>query len=53
MSIGRTDLPLCNHNDLITSIKEKLFILNADVEVLPGHGQNTTIGFEKTNNPFV
>ena len=52
MSIGRTDLPGCNHNDLINSIKDKLFILDDDIEVFPGHGQNTTIGFEKNNNPF-
>jgi len=53
MSIGRTDLPLCNHNDLIKSIQEKLFILDDDIEVLPGHGKYTTIGFEKKNNPFL
>jgi glyoxylase-like metal-dependent hydrolase (beta-lactamase superfamily II) len=53
MSIGRTDLPLCNHSDLIKSIKEKLFVLDNEIEVLPGHGQNTTIGFEKENNPFL
>ena len=52
MSIGRTDLPGCNHNDLINSIKDKLFILDDEIEVFPGHGQNTTIGFEKNNNPF-
>ena len=53
MSIGRTDLPLCNHDDLINSIKNKLFILDDDIEVFCGHGDNTTIGFEKQNNPFV
>ena len=53
MSIGRTDLPLSNHDDLIDSIKNKLFILDDDVEVFCGHGNNTTIGFEKQNNPFV
>jgi len=53
MSIGRTDLPLCSHHDLITSIKEKLFVLDDEIEVLCGHGQNTTIGFEKINNPFL
>ena len=51
MSIGRTDLPLCNHEDLIKSIKEKLFQLNDEIKVLPGHGQETSIGFEKKNNP--
>ena len=53
MSIGRTDLPLCNHEDLIKSIKEKLFRLNDEIKVLPGHGQETSIGFEKKNNPFL
>jgi len=53
MSIGRTDLPGCNHTDLINSIKNKLFILEDSVEVYCGHGKNTTIGFEKINNPFV
>ena len=53
MSIGRTDLPLCSHNDLLTSIKDKLFTLDDEIEVFCGHGQNTTIGFEKANNPFL
>ena len=53
MSIGRTDLPGCNHNDLINSIKNKLFVLDDDIEVYCGHGNNTTIGFEKNNNPFL
>ena len=53
MSIGRTDLPGCNHGDLINSIKNKLFVLNEDIEVYCGHGNNTTIGFEKKNNPFL
>ena len=53
MSIGRTDLPLSNPDDLIKSIKNKLFTLNDDVEVFCGHGENTTIGHEKENNPFL
>ena len=53
MSIGRTDLPLCNHNDLIHSITQKLFKLDEKVEVFCGHGENTTIGFEKENNPYL
>ncbi len=52
-SIGRTDLPGGNHQQLITSIKETLFLLPDDCEVFPGHGQSTTIGFEKINNPFL
>jgi hydroxyacylglutathione hydrolase len=52
-SIGRTDLPGGNFNTLISSIKDKLFQLGDDVEVYPGHGQKTTIGFEKRTNPFL
>jgi glyoxylase-like metal-dependent hydrolase (beta-lactamase superfamily II) len=52
-SIGRTDLPGGNFDTLISSIKEKLFPLGDDVIVYPGHGSETTIGFEKTNNPFL
>ncbi len=52
-SIGRTDLPGGNHATLINSIREKFFLLPDDVIVYPGHGQETTIGFEKRNNPFL
>lgn len=52
-SIGRTDLPGGNHSQLINSIKNNLFILPDDCEVYPGHGQSTTIGFEKRHNPFL
>jgi len=52
-SIGRTDLPGGNHMQLINSIKNNLFILPDDCEVFPGHGQPTTIGFEKQHNPFL
>ena len=51
-SIGRTDLPGGNHDQLINNIKTKLFTLPDDCKVYPGHGPATTIGFEKTNNPF-
>lgn len=51
-SIGRTDLPRGNHEDLLNSIREKLFILPDDVKIYSGHGPSTTIGFEKNNNPF-
>ena len=53
MSIGRTDLPGGNHNTLINAIKQKLFPLGDEVKVYPGHGPETTIGFEKKNNPFL
>lgn len=52
-SIGRTDLPGGNHEKLIKNIKEKLFTLPNDMTVYCGHGPETTIGFEKENNPFL
>lgn len=52
-SIGRTDLPGGNHSQLINSIKNNLFILPDDCVVYPGHGQSTTIGFEKQHNPYL
>ena len=52
-SIGRTDLPGGNHQQLIKNIREKLFILPDNVKVYPGHGPATTIGFEKQTNPFL
>lgn len=53
MSIGRTDLPGGDHQTLLNSIRKKLFTLPEDVKVYPGHGDPTTIGFEKRNNPFL
>jgi glyoxylase-like metal-dependent hydrolase (beta-lactamase superfamily II) len=52
-SIGRTDLPLGNHEELISGIKSKLLTLPDNVIVYPGHNDNTSIGFEKKNNPFL
>lgn len=52
-SIGRTDLPGGNHEMLLLNIREKLFVLDDDFTVFPGHGGETTIGFEKKNNPFL
>jgi hydroxyacylglutathione hydrolase len=52
-SIGRTDLPGGNHNQLLQSIRTKLFTLPNDFIVYSGHGTTTTIGFEKLNNPFL
>ncbi len=52
-SIGRTDLKGGDYNTLITSIKSKLFLLDDDIQVFPGHGASTTIGDEKKNNPFL
>lgn len=52
-SIGRTDLPGGNHNELLMNIKEKLYRLPDDFVVYNGHGPETTIGHEKKYNPFV
>lgn len=52
-SVGRTDFPTGSMSKLIRSIREKLMILPEEVKVYPGHGDSTTIGFEKANNPFL
>ena len=52
-SIGRTDLPGGDYNTLINSIKQKLFSLNDDFIVYPGHGDSTTIHHERNTNPFL
>ncbi|HAY55936.1 MAG TPA: MBL fold hydrolase [Flavobacteriales bacterium] len=52
-SVGRTDLPGCNPSDLAKSIETQLYSLPDDVVVWPGHGGPTTIGAERTSNPFV
>ena len=51
-SIGRTDLYKGNHEQLIASVSEKLFTLPDETKVYSGHGNPTTIGFEKQYNPF-
>jgi hydroxyacylglutathione hydrolase len=52
-SIGRTDLPRGNHQDLIDSIRFKLWPLGDDVTFVPGHGPVSTFGEERRSNPFV
>jgi len=52
-SIGRTDLPGGDHMTLLNSIRDVLWALPDDTVVYPGHGEETTIGWEKRNNPFV
>ena len=52
-SIGRTDLPGGNHEQLISNIKNKLFALPDDTVVYCGHGPETKLGFEKESNPFL
>ncbi len=52
-SIGRTDMPGGDYNQLIDSIRTKLFPLPDETKVYTGHMGNTTIGWEKKHNPFV
>jgi hydroxyacylglutathione hydrolase len=52
-SIGRTDLPGGNHEQLLRSIRDQLFVLPDETIVYPGHGPQTTIGHEKKYNPFL
>ncbi|MBC7936568.1 MAG: MBL fold metallo-hydrolase [Rhizobacter sp.] len=52
-SIGRTDLPGGNYELLIERIKTQLFTLPDDTKVFSGHGEETTIGYEKRNNSFL
>ena len=51
-SVGRTDLPDGDEKVLLGSIRKKLFTLDEDTVVYPGHGQKSTIGEEKRSNPF-
>ena len=52
-SIGRTDLPGGNYDQIIESIKKRLMALPDETRVLPGHGPVTTIGEERRSNPFL
>jgi glyoxylase-like metal-dependent hydrolase (beta-lactamase superfamily II) len=52
-SIGRTDLPGGNFDVLRNSIYEKIFTLPPNTDIFPGHGDSTSIEFEKKNNPFL
>ncbi|MCL2246157.1 MAG: MBL fold metallo-hydrolase [Lentimicrobiaceae bacterium] len=52
-SIGRSDLPTGNFRQLIQSITDKLLLLDDDTLVIPGHAETTTIGEERTNNPYL
>ncbi len=51
-SIGRTDFPGGSHSALIQGVKEKIFPLGDDLRIYPGHGPPSTIGRERTSNPF-
>ncbi len=52
-SVGRSDFPGGSHTTLIRSIKEKLLPLPDDLDVIPGHGPETTIGDERATNPYL
>lgn len=52
-TVGRTDLPGSNTNDLFTSLHKKIFVLPKDTIVYPGHGPKTSIEEELTNNPCI
>ena len=52
-SIGRTDFPMGNHQDLIDAITQKLWPLGDDTSFIPGHGRPSQFGRERQTNPFV
>ncbi len=52
-SIGRTDLPGGDHPTMLRSLRDKVLTLPDDVVVLPGHGEQTSIGRERATNPFL
>jgi hydroxyacylglutathione hydrolase len=52
-SIGRTDLPGGDHEQMRVSLRDKILVLDDDTVVLPGHGPHTTIGRERATNPFL
>ncbi|GAB4541718.1 MAG: MBL fold metallo-hydrolase [Anaerolineales bacterium] len=52
-SVGRTDLPGGDWNALEASIREQIFTLPDETRLLSGHGEETTVGYEKRNNPFI
>ena len=51
--VGRTDFPGSSAHELLRSVREKLFSLPDETVVYPGHGPETTIGYEKAHNPWV
>ena len=52
-TIGRTDILFAEYDDLIRSIMEKLIWLDPGISIYPGHGPSSTIGIERTSNPFL
>ena len=51
--IGRTDFPRSDHNQLLQTIRTKIYTLPDEMNLLPGHGPETTVAHEKRHNPFV
>ncbi len=51
--IGRTDFPRASYQQLVAIIREKIYRLPDDTVLHPGHGADTTVGYEKQHNPFV
>lgn len=52
-SVGRTDFPGGIMSEIVRSIKEKVMVLPDDTKVYPGHGEGTSVGYERENNPFL
>ena len=52
-SIGRTDMPGGDHATMLRSLRDKVLVLDDDVVVLPGHGEQTSIGQERATNPYL
>jgi len=51
--LGRTDFPRSDHNQLLQTIRTKIYTLPDEMNLLPGHGPETTVAHEKRHNPFV
>lgn len=52
-SVGRTDFPTGNDKDIVNSLNNKLMKMDDSIKVYPGHGPDTTIGYERKNNLYV
>ena len=52
-SVGRTDFPGGSMSGIVHSIKDKLMVLPDDTKVYTGHGEGTSIGYERVHNPFI
>lgn len=52
-SVGRTDFAGGSYDKIVSSVKNKLFKLSDDIDVYPGHGPKTSLGYEKAMNPYI